>query len=282
MFTPAIESMSRLLGRPIDLLTAPLNVSSGKISRELEYPIWANNPFIGAIVNSNEIDPEIINDINREQDNYGQFRHMIDNICYAFNLRSRRNHPSVYLTQQEMKYAFELTKNIPRPIVALHAGGTSSPGSESDWHTLRWQELIKYFKGKIGFVQLGKRDFDHKELNVFGPQTTIREMMALIWVSDIFVGFDSFPAHVATSLKKPACVIWNVQEKAEIEESITPGFAAATMLRWSYPQNYNLMLLGEKNDNLLDLIKEFIVSKIYSIYSQKEFFALNLKAGQYI
>jgi len=45
-------------------------------------------------------------------------------------------------------------------------------------------------------------------------------MLALIWASDIYIGFDTGPSHIATALEKPSIVLWDALRKVPLEEQI--------------------------------------------------------------
>ena len=108
-------------------------------------------------------------------------------------------------------------------------------------------------------LQVGNDNFVQKQLPVFSPKTTIRQMMSLICASDVYIGFDSGTSHIATALETPALVLWDAIRKAELEEDKNLGFSTAMMNRWSYPQNENLMILGERQHEILEQCIEFII-----------------------
>jgi hypothetical protein len=271
MTTRLVEAMAFDKGRRLKILTAPINPSVGVVSNEIPYPIWENNPFIDKIVNADEVEPGIMEDINWERDNFCHFGHAIENVCHIYGLIPRGVHPQIFLKSDEMKWAIDQLSDLKRPVVCLHPSGTSSVFENSPWFLENWIRLINQLNEKVSFFQVSKVDSDHKRLPVFNPQTTIREMMALIWASDCFVGFDSGPAHIATAFKRKSFVIWNVMRKNQIEEPMQTGFGPATMLRWSYPQNRNAMLLGEKDNDVLKLAAEFIEMQIAS-FNRKNIF----------
>ncbi|PLK42182.1 glycosyltransferase family 9 protein [Emticicia sp. TH156] len=258
VFSRLVEEYALSIGRPIKLLTAPINLLVGVIKNEEKYPVWKYNPFISEIVNAEEINKGIIGLINREQDNYCQFNHMIENICSVYNLRPRKLKPSIFLSQEEMQWGLETLSHLPRPVIAIHPSGKSSVNSNSKWYYENWEIIIKEFYAKASFVEISKFDYDKKELSTFSIPTSIRQAMSLIWASDIFIGFDSAPAHIATAFDKPALVLWNILRKNELEEPFQEGFGPASLLRWSYPQNRNIMLLGERNSEILNLIIEYL------------------------
>lgn len=259
-FSRLVESFAKQLGRRISILTAPIDPTVGVVDCENRFPIWKCNPFINEIKNCSEYDKSYIQAINKEQDNCCQFNHFIENICHAYGVPCDKLRPSLYLSEKEMVWAIDSLSGLKRPIVCLHAGGTSSPLIEDPWHLEKWQSLVSRHEERVGFIQIGKCGFDTKQINTTSYKTSIREMMSLIWASDMFIGFDSGPAHIATAFQKPAAVIWDVLRKNRIEEPYQLGFGPSALTRWSYPQNNNLMLLGEKDEEILDLLGHFIDS----------------------
>ncbi len=252
-FTRLVEEYARRAGRPLRVLTAPLSLVVGLHPREGPYPFWEGNPFVEDIVNADEIDPEIMRAVVLEQDNYVQFSHLIENICHVHGLRPRRLRGSLFLSPDEQRRALETLAEVPRPVVCLHPGGSSS-STNGRWRDSAWNELVDALSPTAGLVQLGLADFDEKGLGIFHPDTTLREAAAILWASDLFIGFDSGLAHLATAVECTAIVLWDAVRKSRLEEYKEPGFASATMLRWSYPQNRNLLILGERDDELLQLV----------------------------
>jgi hypothetical protein len=257
-FTPLVDAFARRLGRRIRLLTAPLHTLVEPDHSPCLYPIWEHNPYIHEIVNADEIDTEIMRAVRSEQNNIGHFGHFIENVCRVYRLAPRALRPSLFLSAADQAMALDKLASLPRPVVCIHAGGTSSPTADSPWFLQRWLDLIAEVSGCVSFVQVGKQGFDQKDLGIFRPAMDLRQLIALIWACDMFVGFDSAPAHIATAFGRPATVLWDVRRKSIVEDRHYLGFGPASMLRWSYPQNRNLMIMGEKDDELVPLCVEFV------------------------
>lgn len=252
VFTPLVEAIALKLGRRIRILTARLDPLIGKSPSD-GYAVWENNPYLKEIVDANTVDQRIMSEINEEQDNIGQFGHVIENVCHAYGVVPRAIRPSLYLTSEEQSTAIDRLEQLRRPIVALHAGGTSTSTDESPWYCDKWKDICATLDGEVSFVQVAKVGFDQKPLGIFSPALSLREAMATIWACDMFIGFDSTPAHIATAFSRPSIVVWDVQKKSLIEDRHYLGYGPASMLRWSYPQNRNLMILGQKDESLLDV-----------------------------
>ena len=254
-FTPLAEAMARRLGRPIRLLTA----SCGDDGTTGEpYPVWRHNPYVGEIVDADSIDPAIDHDLSREAHNFCQCGHITENLLAAYGLRLRRRRGSIHLSADEQRRALDRLSHLPRPLVCLNPHGRSSSPPGAPWHRERWLQLIDRLTGRAGVFAIGFDQDGCKDLPVFQPDTTLREMMALIWAADAYVGFDSGPSHIAPAVETPAVVLWDAVRKVALEEDKTPGFATAMINRWSWPQNLNLMILGERHTEILDRILDHL------------------------
>ncbi len=258
MYTRVVEDMARSLGKNLKILTSGLNVPVSLANGEDPYSIWSNNPFVDQIIDADAIDPEIMYLINREMDNLCHFSHMIENIEYQYGLRPRRLSPSLFLSKSEQEWAMEQLRILVRPILCIHPHGKSSPKPGNPWYEENWMRLIARLKGHVTVLEVFKTGWEKKELPTKKILTTLRQMMALVWASDFFVGFDSSVAHIATAFNIPAIVLWDPLRKLELEERLQAGFAPAAMSRWSYPQNRNLVLLGNREDEIVSIIAAWV------------------------
>lgn len=257
-FSRLVEEYALEQGRSLRILTGPINPWVGTVEGESKYPIWENNPFISEIVDADQIDPQIMEKVVLEQDNYCQFGHVIENICFCYGLKPRKLRPSLFLSPEEMKWGIWTLSDLKRPVVCLHPSGKSASKPDSPWFVENWLKIIDALKDKVSFVQLGKFDTDHKNLGVLSPKTTIRQAMSIIWAADASLGFDSCITHMATAFEKPAVVVWDTVRKSKLESAKHLGFSSAMMLRWSYPQNKNLLILEEKQTEIVRLCCDYV------------------------
>jgi hypothetical protein len=259
MYTRVVEELAMRKGRPLNILTGrmvPIDV--GTVDDEEAYPIWKANPFVNKIVDAQVIAPGLLQEINAVHENHCQFGHMISNICAEYGLVPRMLRPSLYLTEAECREALLRLADLPRPILCVHPYGTSSPMENHPWYKQEWIKLIDELPSGFSVVEVGLHPQENKSLPTKRFRTTLRQMMAIVWASDLFMGFDSSVAHVATAFSKPAMVLWDPIRKNEIDERVQPGFGPAAFSRWSYPQNRNVMLLGERNGEIRKLALSWI------------------------
>ncbi len=115
VYTRLVEDFSRFKGKPLKIFTGPLNPSVGKVSYEDDFALWRNNPFVSDIVNGQFVNSEDLNTVNKERKTLIQLNHIIENICWAYGIRPRELRSSLFLSIDEMAWAFNVLKNIPRP-----------------------------------------------------------------------------------------------------------------------------------------------------------------------
>ena len=269
-YTPLVEAFALNAGHSLKILTAPHYKTNPKNPRgpqeDWTAAIWQNNPYIDEIVNADVIDPSIMEAINPEFDNFCQSQHEIINLCAPYGLRPRYLRGALFLSLEEMQWGLQELSHLKRPVVCLCPYGTSSSLPSSPWYLNRWLDLITRLSDHVSFFQIGNSHLDQKEFSIFNPATTVREMIALIWASDIYIGFDTGPSHISTALQKPSLILWDAIRKVALEEKKQAGFSIAHIQRWAYPQNQNIIILGEKDNEILEDCVDFIVSKLDSFY----------------
>jgi len=254
VYTRTVDDLACKLGRRVSLLTAPLAPPVGIMPGDDGFAIWRNNPYVDRIVNAEEIDRAIMSVINRERDNMAHFGHMIENIAYYYGIRPRILRPSLYLTKDECAWALNALRDLPRPVICLHPHSNSGPLPGAPWHLDKWRSLIPRLEEGASLFEVRLHTLEDKSLGLTSFPTTLRQMFALVWASDLVVCFDSAIAHVATSFERPAIVLWDPTRKVTHEERCQRGFALAILSRWSYPQNTNVVLLGGHDDELVEII----------------------------
>jgi hypothetical protein len=267
VYTRLIDDYAMSLGRPISIITAPISPKVGVVPNESPYPFFENNPFIEEIINADEVDPEGFVGVNSEDISLVQLCHVIENICFAYGLRPRILRPSLYLTSEEKKWALNALQHLPRPLVCLHPGGTTSSPPSCPWNVQNWLKLIDRLKDKVSFFQIGRKNSVDQDLNLENPGQTLRQAIALIWASDFYIGFDSCPMHIATALNKDLISIFHMENKFNNEVTFGKIFVPSVMLRWSYPFNTNLAIMPDDYDGekLLLRMEDAVINSIQKL-----------------
>jgi heptosyltransferase III len=110
------------------------------------------------------------------------------------------------------------------PYAVLQPGARLA---EMRWPVARFAEIARWLREKHGIasvVNLGARDGEisadvHGEMRncavIPKPPLDVRELMALIDGSRIFIGNDSGPAHLAAALQRPSVVIFSVTDPVQ-------------------------------------------------------------------
>jgi heptosyltransferase III len=121
-------------------------------------------------------------------------------------------------------------KLAEKGIAAGAAYAVLQPGArlaEMRWPVAKFAEIARWLREKHGIasvVNLGARDDEiaaqvRREMGncavVLNSQLDIRELIALIAASRIFVGNDSGPAHLAAALQRPSVVIFSVTDPVQ-------------------------------------------------------------------
>lgn len=263
-FTSLVEAMARSLGRPLRMLHGPGTPAYGRHPDEAPYPLWEQNPYLDQIVDADTIDGQIMRQVSREMDNFCQLGHVIEGICTAYGLRPGRLAGSLFLSLEEQRWALDQLAHLRRPVVFLCPYGRSSSPEGSPWYLEKWLRLIERLEGQVGFVH-SEREGHRKPLPIPGLSVTLRQSLALIWASDLYVGFDTGPAHIATAFGRPSVVLWDALEKTPLEDAKQPGFGIAHMSRWAYPQNRNLVILHERHDEVLEAVVGFVREQVFTL-----------------
>lgn len=255
VYTRLIEEYSLSLGRPISIFTGPLKPSIGTVNKEDSFAIWRNNPFVEKIIDGSKVGPEDLSIVVEEEDSLVQLNHIIENICWAYNLRPRELRSSIFLSPEEKKNALISLRHLKRPLVCLHPGGNTKSSKGAPWHQRNWRKLIDGFQDKYGFFQIGRTEFGDYDLELDNPALFLRETMALIWASDFYIGFDSSPMHMATAFRKPVISLFDMRQKYDAESSYSELHVPSVLLRWAYPHNRNIAIMeNDKDDQSFEMV----------------------------
>ncbi len=247
VYTRLVEEWARSRGRPASIVTAPLSPATGVVPGEDPFAIWRHNPYVASIRDASEVDPLGFSAVDEERRSLVQLNHIIENVCFAYGLKPRFLRASLFLSRNEMQWALEVTRHLPRPLVCLHPGGNTQSRPGTPWHSSMWYELLRRLRKEVGFFQIGRTEFGDQDLGLDNPGRTIRQTMALIWSADAVVCFDSSSMNMATAFEVPTVALFDMSRKYEAELRYGTSFVPSIMLRWAYPQNRNVALM--ENDD---------------------------------
>jgi hypothetical protein len=266
VYTRLVEDWARYHGRPASIITGPLAPAVGTVDEEHPFALWQHNPFVERIVDGTHVDIEGFTAVNFERRMLAQVNHIIENIGFAYGLRPRALRPSLFLSRSEMEWAFRVLANLPRPLVCLHPGGTSRSLDGDTWARDAWLEIIDAIRGRASFFQVGRPEFGDVDLGLKNPAKTLRQTMALIWASDVFVGFDSAPMHIAAAFEIPTVAIFDMKQKFNCEGLRGDSYIPSVMLRWSYPYNRNIAVISDdRSREARDLVIDAVIRRIETL-----------------
>lgn len=116
-----------------------------------------------------------------------------------------------------VKPRLEIYSSHPAPAVmnegkwcAIHVGPTQWPAK--NWPVERWAPVVDWLR-ESGWKVLVLGDRGHGRLNLDldkRNQKGVQELVAMIRRCKLFIGLDSFPAHVAAACEVPAVVLYGI------------------------------------------------------------------------
>lgn len=154
----------------------------------------------------------------------------IHHILYYLELLKRAGfktsyrHPWIYMSTDERKKAMQETEKLRRPLIVINPGATY--GSAKRWPSAYFSELINTLLKKLDatVIIIGSRKetliaeeilngIDHdwietKQVINKAGKTSLRELIRLIYVSDILVTNDSGPMHIGYALGVPVVALF--------------------------------------------------------------------------
>jgi ADP-heptose:LPS heptosyltransferase len=135
-------------------------------------------------------------------------------ILYSYQQKAHINissqYPFLYLSQKE-KNQFHYLGGKGN-LVVFHIENTALKNFRKA-HGINWEQLVTHL-GKLGKVVVTIGAEDPKVPGANYIKTSIREMIALIYQANLFIGVDSGPSHIAAALKVPALLFFGAVNPA--------------------------------------------------------------------
>jgi ADP-heptose:LPS heptosyltransferase len=130
---------------------------------------------------------------------------------YGFDLTDQEKKPTIYLTEDEKKYAE--TKLGDGKWIVLDISYPGGPLGRAHWPIQHWEPTLRFLKGEgyqILFVSHNRaaQSSSIVDLDIRGF-TTLRELFALISRCELFLGMDSGPMHVSQVFDVPGVGVFN-------------------------------------------------------------------------
>lgn len=116
----------------------------------------------------------------------------------------REDYPRLFLSDEEKRMFNSLKEKGAYTI--LHVDNKALKNFRKAYG-INWQKIVQLLNEKGKNVYLIGAE-DPKIIGATFIPTTIREMIALIYKADLFIGVDSGPSHIAASLQIPALLFF--------------------------------------------------------------------------
>lgn len=156
-------------------------------------------------------------------------------------IRAELERPSLYLREEEKRWARQLLEGIPGPVIAINP---SSGGTSRNWPFEKYRDLTRKLKERgFGIVITGDRgpEMDVEGILDLRGKTSIRELMAVLEASSILVSSSTGPMHIACALDTPTVSLFYPE-----------GVAGPT--RWGPLHPLSIVLTSEPGDQHLESI----------------------------
>lgn len=133
--------------------------------------------------------------------------HMLNAYQQQAGLAQVDDYPKLYLSQQEKE-----AQPFPGRYIVLHLESTSDKNYRTVYG-IDWNLIAQFFKEQdITIVQIGVNPKPVE--NAIQKKTTLRELISLVYHSKLFIGLDSGPSHIATSLGIPSLLFFGAVNPA--------------------------------------------------------------------
>jgi ADP-heptose:LPS heptosyltransferase len=197
------------------------NLTMYYIGEKNNQKILENNPFVDEIINidsSSKFRKFIQDSINYEfvyEPHYDLTSHLtyIEFLLKKCNITPTTEYkPEIFLSEEEEKKAKLFLNEFKKPVTIQ----TKSSRHIKDWPFERWESLVRRNKDYT-FIHLG----DSSAHNIKGTidmrgKITIREAIAIIKFSKLFIGIDSFMAHACAAVNTPGIVLFGPTSKEDL------------------------------------------------------------------
>ena len=156
-------------------------------------------------------------------------------------IRAELERPSLYLREEEKRWARRLLDGIPTPVIAINP---SSGGTSRNWPFERYRDLTRKLK-EIGFgiVITGDKgpEMDIGKILDLRGKTSVRKLMAVLEAVSVLISSSTGPMHIACALDTPTVSLFYPE-----------GVAGPT--RWGPLHPRSIVFTSEPGDQHLESI----------------------------
>jgi ADP-heptose:LPS heptosyltransferase len=111
------------------------------------------------------------------------------------------SYPKLYLSEAEKK------RKIPQRYAILHLDKYENKNNFRNVYGVNWEKVISYIRSRgLEPIQISGVGLDL--VAKWFPTQDLREVMSLIYNSDLFIGLDSGPSHIAASMSIPSVIFF--------------------------------------------------------------------------
>lgn len=111
------------------------------------------------------------------------------------------SYPQLHLSEAEKK------RKIPKKYALFHLEKYGNTANFRNVYGVNWTEVIQYVRSRgLEPIQISKKG--ENLIAPWFPTQDFREIMSLIYNSDLFIGLDSGPSHIAASMRIPSVIFF--------------------------------------------------------------------------
>ena len=219
-----------------DTKIVPCEVSGDTVTRVVESPIFANNPYVyNESTDSGK--NKFFLPMNIHETNYCKRdtptkahqrydKHIIEQICEHYGIDDPDLRCELYFTKEEEDKVLEITKQLPKKYIVIEPHSKQNYTPNRRYPFAKWQNVVNSLKDDICFVQIGRPG--HQVLdNVTSllGKVSFRESALVIKNSQMFISTEGGLGHAANAVNKKSIIVLT-------------GYQGYDMV--AYPDNINI------------------------------------------
>lgn len=202
------------------------------IEVETNWPdILINNPYINEIHNQRKVYTKAYDRISDLVLDYSSRNLIADEAAKVAGVKVVNKQPQIYLNVAEINMCsqiMETAREKSEVVIAIATQMARSSWAGRNWGLEHTKELINIIEQdlNIACIEIGKgvQSTECATIDLV-DQTDLRQLFSVIANSDIFIGIDSLPFHVAQAFKIPSFILFGATDPcARITDFNTTSF----------------------------------------------------------